>query len=195
MLCDSDRDKFVQSQSSNIAGLQKMDVFEVHPMQTKATNAHLLSSIWSYKRKWSPVGTILKHKSWLCVDGSQQQHGREFWETYAPVMSWPMICLILLLANILNLKSRQVDYTQAFPQAPLQDPVFMWMPQGWCANSTGTLCPHSDPTYHDRDHYIKLKKNIYWLQTSSQKLQNQASKPMIFSSLLLILAYTSEMIV
>jgi hypothetical protein len=161
MLRDTDRDKFVQSQTSEIASIQKMDVFEVHPIQTKPSNAHLLSSIWSYKRKRSPVGTILKHKSRLCMDGSQQLHGRDFWETYVLVNSWPTIRLILLLANILNLKSCQVNYTQAFPQAPLQDPVFMRIPQGWYADSTGTLKPHPDPKYYDRDHYIKLKKNLY----------------------------------
>jgi len=73
------------------------------------------------------------------MDGSQQLHGRDFWETYVLVTSWPTIRLILLLANILNLKRCQVNYTQAFPQAPLQDPVFMRIPQGWYADSTGTL--------------------------------------------------------
>ena len=39
--------------------------------------------------------------------------------------------MVLILSAILGLKSCQVDYTQAFPQAPLGDPVFMRIPQGW----------------------------------------------------------------
>jgi hypothetical protein len=111
--------------------------------------------------KRRPKGVLLKHKSRLCVDGSQQLFGRDYWETYAPVVSWSTIRLVLLLSTILNLKSRQVDYTQAFPQADLSDPVFMRLPQGWYIAPDGTLQPHSDPKYHDSSHFIQLKKNLY----------------------------------
>jgi len=115
----------------------------------------------AYRRKRSPVGTVLKHKARLCVDSSQQLHGRDFWETYAPVFSWSTVRLLLLLTSVLNLHSRQVDYTQAFPQAPLEDPVYMKLPQGWYADATGNLTQHQDPSYHDNRHYISLKRNLY----------------------------------
>jgi hypothetical protein len=82
MLKDPDREQFINSQSAEIKGLQKMEVFDILPIHTKPAQAKLLSAIWSYRRKRSPVGTILKHKARLCVDGSQQLHGRDFWETY-----------------------------------------------------------------------------------------------------------------
>jgi hypothetical protein len=116
-----------------------MDILDIKHISTKPPEARLLSSIWSYWGKRSPVGTILKHKSRLCVDGSQQLHSPDFWETYAPVISWSTVCLILLLTSLLNLKSHQVDYTQAFPQATLDDPVYMHMPQGWFAGPSGKL--------------------------------------------------------
>lgn len=161
MLKDPDRSLFIASQHAEVAGLQKMDVFEVLPISAKPALAKILSSIWSYRRKQSPVGTILKHKSRLCVDGSQQLHGRDFWETYAPVISWSTVHLMLLLTSILNLKSRQVDYMQAFPQAPLEDPVYMRVPQGWFVDSNGVMGPHPDPTFNDTKHFIKLKRNLY----------------------------------
>lgn len=95
------------------------------------------------------------------MDGSQQLHGRDYWETYAPVVSWPTIRLTLLLSTILGLKSHQVDYTQAFPQADLEDPVFMRLPQGWHLTNDGTLQPHPDSRYNDTTHFIKLQKNLY----------------------------------
>jgi hypothetical protein len=39
--------------------------------------------------------------------------------------------MLLILSSPMNLKTRQVDYTQAFPQALLEDPIFMRVPQGW----------------------------------------------------------------
>jgi hypothetical protein len=161
MLSDPDRLSFIQSQLPEIQGLLTMDVFNIKKMSELPPRARLLSSIWSYKCKRSPTGQILKHKSRLCVDGPQQEFGRDFWETYAPVISWTTIHLLLLLASISGLKTRQVDYTQAFPQAPLDDPVFMRMPQGWFVDDQGILQPHPDPKYHDRNHFIQLKKNLY----------------------------------
>ncbi len=61
----------------------------------------------------------------------------------------------------MGLKSRQVDYTQAFPQAELDDPVYMLLPQGWFITPDGTLQPHHDPKYNDTSHYIQLRKYLY----------------------------------
>jgi hypothetical protein len=161
MLKTPDYNDFIKSQIPEIRGLEKLNVFEYNHISTLPPTAKLLSSIWSYRRKRRPNGQVLKHKSGLCVDGSQQQFGRDYWETYAPVVSWSTVRLILLLSTILGLKSRQVDYTQAFPQAELSDPVFMRMPQGWFLDLTGQLQQHQDPKFNDKEHYIKLKRNLY----------------------------------
>jgi hypothetical protein len=122
-----------------------MDVFDVKPMSQKPNGARLLSSIWTYRRKRSPTGEILKHEARFCVDGSQQQHGRDYWEVYTPVVSWQTIRLVLLISMILDVESRRIDYTQAFPQVPLEDPVYTPMPQGWVIDDSGQLAPHTDP--------------------------------------------------
>ncbi len=59
----------------------------------------------------------------------------------------------------MNLQTRQVDYTQAFLQAILEDPVFMKVPQGWFVNQKGDLQQHTDPKYNDMSHYLRLKRN------------------------------------
>ncbi len=43
------------------------------------------------------------------------------------------------IVHSIELKSRQVDYTQAFPQADLADPVYMRLLQGWFIAPDGTL--------------------------------------------------------
>jgi hypothetical protein len=178
MLKTTDNEAFIAAQIPEIRGLEKMNVFDYKDIQTLPPRARLLSSIWSYRRKRRPNGDLIKHKARLCVDGSQQQHGRDYWETYAPVVSWSTVRLILLLSTILGLKSRQVDYTQAFPQADLDDPVYMRLPQGWFLSKNGTLQPHPDPKHNDTSHYIKLRKNLYgckqaarnWFQHLNQGL-------------------------
>jgi hypothetical protein len=162
MLKDEAAPAFISSQVKEMQRLINMDVFDILHISTKPELARLLSSIWSYCWKRNPLGKILKHKSCICVDGSQQLQGRDNWKVYAPVVSLPTIHLTLLLSTILDLKQRQVDYTQAFPQAPLTEPVYMKIPQGWYVDAqTGTLHQHSDPTYNHRDQYIRLKRNLY----------------------------------
>jgi hypothetical protein len=161
MLKAHDASQFVAAQPKEIEGLVQLEVFDVKPMSAKPTNARLLSSIWSYRRKISPIGKIPKYKACICIDGSQQEYGRDYWEVYAPVVNWPTIRLMLLLSSILNLKQQQVDYTPAFPQAPLEDPVYMRMPQGWTVDESGNLAQHPDPTFHDRSHFIQLRRNLY----------------------------------
>ena len=64
--------------------------------------------------------------------------------------------MVLVPSALFKLKSRQVDYTQAFPQAPLDDDVFMRIPQGWFVDpATQQLLQHPDDlTFKDREHFI-----------------------------------------
>jgi hypothetical protein len=74
-----------------------------------------------------------------------------------------------------------VDYTQAFLQAELHEPVFMRLPQGWHLDNDGRLQPHSDPTHNDNSHFIQLRRNLYgckqaarnWFQHLNQGLLSQ----------------------
>ncbi len=101
----------------------------------------------------------IKHNARICVDRSQQLQGHDFRDTYAPVVSWLTVRLVLLLSNILWLKARQVDYTQVFPQAELNNPVYIRVPQGWHVSPDNTLQPHPNPKYNDTAHYIFMAAN------------------------------------
>jgi len=94
MLRTHDMEKFISSQIPEIRGLKAMCVFAYKTIETLPTCARLLSSIWSYRRKWKPNGKLQKHKARICVVGSQQALGRDYWETYAPVVSWSTVRLV-----------------------------------------------------------------------------------------------------
>jgi hypothetical protein len=152
---------FITCQKDEIAGLQKFDVMDIHPIADLPPKAKLTSSIWSYRPKRLPNRVLLKYKSHLCVNGKEQEFGRDFWETYTPVASWATIRLIMLLSTTMGLKTRQIDYTQAFPQAELHDPVFMRIPQGWYVDADGIHQQHENPKHNDTSPYFKLKINLY----------------------------------
>ncbi len=56
------------------------------PQDTKT-----IMSIWSFKCKQYPDGTLNKHKACLCAHGGMQMWGQNYWETYAPVVNWASV--------------------------------------------------------------------------------------------------------
>jgi hypothetical protein len=194
MLKAADRSNFIASQQDEIATLRNFNIMDIEHISKLPARAKLFSSIWSYCRKRLPNGVLLKYKSRLCVNGKEQSFGRDFWETYAPVASWSTIRLMLILSTLLNLQTRQVDHSCAFPQADLNVPVYMKVPQGWFVNTSGQLEQHSDVKYNDTQHYLALKKSLYgckqaphnWFKTLTEGLIKEGFQQSITDSCLFL---------
>ncbi len=93
--------------------------------------ATLLPAVWSMKRKRGiRTRMIKKYKARLNVDGSRMKKGIHYDLTYSPVASWSSIRLILALAATHNWYTKQIDYVLAFPQAPVERPLYMEIPKG-----------------------------------------------------------------
>ena len=59
-------------------------------------------------------------------------------ETYAPVVQWSTIRFFVIISIYLKWITRSVDWVNAFPQAPLDKPMFMCTPRGF-TNKCGKL--------------------------------------------------------
>ena len=184
MLKTEDREEFLKVEEKELKGLEDFGVFEYFPISSIPDHRRrkLLNAIWSYRRKRRPDGTLLKYKSRMCADGSQQQDGIDFSldDLYSPVVQWSTVRLTLLLASLLGLKSRQIDYIQAFPQAPLDEDVYMRIPDGWHYDkSTEKLQQSDDPRDKDKSHCIKLKRNLYGVRQASKNFFEHISDGLI----------------
>ena len=92
---------------------------------------NVLSSTWTFKIKRYPDGRIKKLKARFCVRGYEQIEGVDYFDTYAPVITWTTVRLLLILTVVLGLKSKQVDYTAAFVHAPVEEDIYVEMPRGF----------------------------------------------------------------
>jgi len=128
-----------------------MNVWKYRQISTLPKGTQLINSVWSYCHKCTVDGHLLKYKACLCADGQQQQYGIDFFESYTLVITWSTVQLVLLLSVLLNLHCCQVDFTQVFPQADIDIPVFLCMPAGW---------KYTDTNSHD-DYCLELTKNLY----------------------------------
>ena len=60
----------------------------------------IVNAVWSFRRKRSPTGELLKHKARLCAHGGQQTQGVTYWDTYSPVVNWFTLRSLLTLSIV-----------------------------------------------------------------------------------------------
>jgi len=123
--------------------------------------ASILPAVWAFRRKRRiKTQEVYKWKARLNVHGGRQEHGVNYWETYAPVVGWSTIRLFLNLMILNQWVSRQVDFVLAFPQADIECDIYMEIPAGGhLGASRKTKC-------------LKLIKNLYG-QKQAGRVWNQ----------------------
>ena len=122
---------------------------------------NVVKSTWAFKIKRFPSGLVRKLKSRFCVRGDTQVEGVDYFESFAPVVSWKTVRLLLILSVILNLESSQVDYLAAFCQAPIDTEVYIDLPRGWHKLNEMGL-----PIKFKEGHVLKLQRSLYGLVQS-----------------------------
>jgi hypothetical protein len=114
-----DRDGYFKAAEIEVDTLERMDTWEVVEREDWM---NVLPTTWAFKCKRYPDGTIRKFKARFCARGDRQIEGVDFFETFAPVVNWTTVRLLLVVSIILGLKTCQADYTAAFVQAPIDQP-------------------------------------------------------------------------
>ena len=135
---------------------------------------HVVPSTWAFKIKRFPSGLVRKLKARFCVRGDLQKQGVDVFETYAPVVSWTTVRLLLILSVVLNLATTQVDYTAAFCQAPINHDVYIALPNGWQRlNQMGLKNSFMD------NHVLKLKRSLYGQRDSPRNFFEHLKRNLI----------------
>ena len=70
------------------------------------------------------------------------------------MVNWISVRLLFSLTQILKLESRSIDFVLAFPQAELDEDIYMEAPYGFDFEGV-------------RSHVLKLTKSLYGLNQSS----------------------------
>ena len=82
-----------------------------------------------------------------------QVYGVNYWDTYAPVVNWISIRMMLTISVIHSLYTTSIDFTLAFPQADADVEIYMEIPLG-CEVPEG-------------DYVCLLLKNLYGLKQAA----------------------------
>jgi hypothetical protein len=117
---------------------------------------NVLPSTWVVKIKRYPDGQVKKFKAQFYARGDRQKEGINCFKTWAPVVMWSTVQIVIVFAAKLQLVSVQCNITAAFIHGRIlvTGTIYVNQPRGFhCGNDDKVLC---------------LKRTLYVLKQSPQ---------------------------
>jgi hypothetical protein len=146
-----DKKQFLDAAKKEVEDHTKNKLWEVVHKRKVPQGALIAPGVWAMKRK-RRIATreVYKWKARLAYDGSKQTKNVNYWDTYAPVISWPIVRYLLTLIITQGWAVKQVDFVLAYTQADAETDMYMKPPKGFEFNQGDA-----------GDYVLKIKKNYY----------------------------------
>jgi hypothetical protein len=150
-MAQPDRKEWITAVSKELDDHEKGKHWRLVELKDLPAGTKILPAVWAMRRKRRiDTQTVYKWKARLNIDGSKQQYGIHYWETYAPVVAWPVIRFFLILSLLRGWETRQLDFVLAYTQADVETDLYMRIPTGYERDG---ITP--------KTHALKLLKNLY----------------------------------
>ncbi|WVZ70679.1 LOW QUALITY PROTEIN: hypothetical protein U9M48_019322 [Paspalum notatum var. saurae] len=122
--------------AEEIAALERTGTWDLVP-----TPSHVrpITCKWVYKVKTRSDGSLERYKARLVARGFQQEHGRDYDETFAPVAHMTIVRALLVVASVREWSISQLDVKNAFLNGELREEVYMQPPPGYSVPE-GMVC-------------------------------------------------------
>ena len=145
--------EFLEAMNKEIEELESHNTWKVIPKSSLPEGVNILPGTWALRIKRFPDGRFRKIKARFCARGDKQIEGIDYFDKYAPVVSWSTVRLLLCTSISQGWKTKQVDFSNAFVQAELEEDVYIGLPSGF-----------EGPEGQDRKEVVlKLNKSLYGL--------------------------------
>ncbi|CAJ1954060.1 unnamed protein product [Cylindrotheca closterium] len=111
-----DKNKFVKAMYKELGDHIRRKHWKVVPIGSIPTHKRAIPMVWAMKQKKNPLGEIIKWKARLCSGGHRSIENVDYWNTYAPVVSWSTvhrsINVYKLLQNLYGFKDAGRTWSQ-----------------------------------------------------------------------------------
>ncbi|CAI7800720.1 unnamed protein product [Closterium sp. NIES-53] len=121
------REIWHEAMDREIKALEDRKTWKMVPIGL-ARNKTILTGKWVFRVKTKANRTIDKFKARWVVRGFDQEHGREFTKTFAPVSQHTSLRILIAIAAMKRKKLRQIDVANAFLYAPVDAEIFVEQP-------------------------------------------------------------------
>ncbi|CAI7798274.1 unnamed protein product [Closterium sp. NIES-54] len=149
------KEKWREAMDKELKALQERNTWKVVPIGV-ARNKTILTGKWVFRMKTKADGTIDKFKARWVVRGFDQEHGRDFTETFAPVSRHTSLRILLAVAAMKRKKLRQIDVANAFLYAHVDAEIYIELPHG----------SHGEP-----NQVCQLQKSLYGIKQAPRLWQ------------------------
>ena len=154
----TDKCEFFGDMVVDVAAHKERDHWTMVPQSSLPVGAKTIRSIWSFNRMRFPDVSQNKHKSRIFPHGGMQLWGKNYWDTYSPVVNMMSVRLLLVIAHMHGLNSKSIDFLLAFPQADIDIDIWMELPEG--------VIPEGDESNCSL-YILKLNKRFYVMKKAS----------------------------
>jgi hypothetical protein len=151
VLRQHDAKEFVQAVVKEVNGHVDCKNWTLKKRSKVPEDVQIVPSVWLMQRKHDlTTNKIKSHKARLNLHGGKQIYRMNHYTTYAPVVTWFAIRLMIIFGIIFCWALPQVDFVMAYLQALNEMNIYMELPQ--LIQTAHGNC---------KDHVLKLEKNIY----------------------------------
>ncbi|CAI7737077.1 unnamed protein product [Closterium sp. NIES-53] len=149
------KEKWREALDKELEALKERNTWKVVPIGV-ARNKTIHTGKWVFRVKTKADGTIDKFKARWVVRGFDQEHGRDFTETFVPVSRHTSLRIRLAIAAMKKRKQRQIDVANAFLYAPVDAEIYVELPHG----------SHGEPKQ-----VCQLQKSLYGIKQAPRLWQ------------------------
>jgi hypothetical protein len=126
-----DRNKWKQAMDEEIKSQKDNKTWIVVTRASVPDGKRVLQCKWVLKIKRDADGNPVRYKARLCAKGFMQKYGEDYFDTFAPVISYKTLRLLLTIAAVYDYEIKQIDVVTAFLNAPITEEVYMELPDGY----------------------------------------------------------------
>ncbi len=152
-----DTKEFVQAVVKEVNGHVDCKNWSLKKRSKVPEDVQIVPFVWSIQHKCDlTTNKIKSHRARLNLHGGKKIYRMNYFDTYAPVVAWFAIRLMIIFGIIFCWALPQVDFVMAYPKAPIKMDIYMELPQG-------IQIVHGN----SKDHVLKLEKSIYGQKQAS----------------------------
>jgi hypothetical protein len=146
---EPDSAEFVKATGEEVQSHTENEVWELVPRSSVPPGTKILPAVWAMKHK-RRIATreVYKWKARLNIDGSKQEEGVNYWETFSPVASWAAIRMVLITTLIHGWFTKQIDFVLAYTQADVECQLYMAIPKGFEVQDEGQDQSHAQVSFY-----------------------------------------------
>jgi hypothetical protein len=121
-----DSREFMEAVIKEVNGHVDNDHCKLIPRTEVPEGTEVVSSVWAMQCKQDlTTAKVTKHKARLNLHSGKQEFGTNYYKTYAPVVTWFAIQLLVVFGILFDWALHQVDFVMAYPQAPIEMDMYM----------------------------------------------------------------------